>query len=370
MANNSIALGVEVPNFGNSFAQGAESAQGRQINSMKMDMAQREQGREEAMQLMQMLGSAGMYALNGDMNGTPDAAKWDEAMDGLSQFGLDSAKYKGKPQLASVLVNASLSAADQIKMARDDQQFALTLQKLDQDLAQHAESMDLRRQGLDLQRERLEGGGKAPSGYRKTEQGDLEFIPGGPADPKSISTRSRPLTEGQAKTAGYAKRMVEAEGILSVPPEGGKAIIDEADPGRASLNPLSGDFWSAMNRKYGPNMTQSPEYQKFLNGAQEWVRAKLRKESGAAISQSEWESEFSTYFPQPGDKPETVAQKAALRATAVESMKAESRGGFKALFEDSGGVSAIEGEKTLEDMTDADLEALSDAELEALINGE
>lgn len=129
MANNSIALGVEVPNFGNSFAQGQEAGQQRQMNSMKMEMAQKEQGREEAMQLMQMLGSAGMYALNGDMNGTPDPAKWDEAMDGLAQFGLDSAKYKGKPGLAPILVNSSVSAADRIKMAQDDRDFLQSLRE-------------------------------------------------------------------------------------------------------------------------------------------------------------------------------------------------------------------------------------------------
>lgn len=365
MVDNAIALRVEGPDFGNSFSKGYGQAQDRQMNSMKMDMAQKEQGRQEALQMMEMLGSAGMYALNGDMNGQADPAKWDEAMDGLSQFGFDAAKYKGKPQMAAALVGASLSTSDRIKMAKDDRDFELSLRKFDADLAQNAQSLGLRREALDLQKQRGVGG-KAPSGYRTTEDGNLEYIPGGPADPKSQSTRSRPLTEGQAKTAGYANRMVNAEGLLSAPGDGG-ATIDKADPGKSSMNPLSPDFWEQANRKYGPNMTQSPEYQKFVNGAQEWVRAKLRKESGAAISQSEWDSEFKTYFPQPGDGKDVIAQKAELRDTAVKSMKAESRGGFKALFEDGnngGGASAIE------DMTDADLEGLSDAELEALVNGE
>lgn len=156
MVDNAIALRVDAPDIGNSYAKGFDAAQGRQLNSMKMQMAQKEQGREEALQLMGMLGSAGMYALNGDMNGTPDPAKWDEAMDGLSQFGLDSAKYKGKPQLAPVLVNASISASDRIKMAKDDREFSLAMEKLDADLASKAEANDLRREGLEIQRQRLD----------------------------------------------------------------------------------------------------------------------------------------------------------------------------------------------------------------------
>lgn len=331
MANNSIALEVQPTDLGNSFAKGAALGQERQMNSMKMDMAQKEQGREEALQMMQMLGSAGMYALDGKIDGQADPAKWDEAMDGLAQFGFESGKYKGKPQLANVLVNASLSASDRIKMAQDDREFGLALQKVDQDLAQHEENMGIKRESLDIQRQRLAGGGQPPTGYRVAADGNLEFIPGGPADPKNKPTRRRQLTEGQAKTAGYAERMIKTEGLLTVPGEGG-AIIDKADPGKSSMNPFSGDFYEGLNRKYGPQMTQSPEYQKFYNGAQEWVRAKLRKESGAAISASEWESEFQTYFPQPGDSKELIDQKATLRKTAIDSMIAESRGGYEELF--------------------------------------
>jgi hypothetical protein len=165
--------------------------------------------------------------------------------------------------------------------------------------------------------------------------GSLKFIPGGPADPENPRNKKVNLTEGQAKTAGYANRMIKAETEVAAAPD--------SDPTVASANPLSGDFWTMLNRKYGPNMTQSPEYQEYANAASEWIRAKLRKESGAAISASEWDSEFKTYFPQPGDSKEVAAQKARLRVNAVESMKAESRGGYKALFEDGGqGVGARE----------------------------
>jgi hypothetical protein len=55
--------------------------------------------------------------------------------------------------------------------------------------------------------------------------------------------------------------------------------------------------------------------------AAEFVASTLRKESGAAISPQEYESQFSRYFPQPGDGPEQIATKKQLRAQALEAMR-------------------------------------------------
>src|SRR5687767_886349 len=109
MADNSIALRVEGPNFGNSFAQGQEAGQQRQMNSMQMQMAQKEQGREEALQLMNLMGSIGLGAMGGNIEGEADPAKWEEGLDYLDSMGigLETQKYRGKPQMARMLVDAS-----------------------------------------------------------------------------------------------------------------------------------------------------------------------------------------------------------------------------------------------------------------------
>lgn len=54
---------------------------------------------------------------------------------------------------------------------------------------------DQAKQGI--QRELLGAGGNVPSGYRATATGDLEAIPGGPADP-ALAAKPKPLTEGAA----------------------------------------------------------------------------------------------------------------------------------------------------------------------------
>jgi hypothetical protein len=65
----------------------------------------------------------------------------------------------------------------------------------------------------------------------------------------------------------------------------------------------------------------SADRQKSENAAAEFVAATLRKESGAAISASEFDSQAQRYFPQPGDAPETIEQKRQLRQTALDAIR-------------------------------------------------
>jgi hypothetical protein len=41
----------------------------------------------------------------------------------------------------------------------------------------------------------------------------------------------------------------------------------------------------------------SPEQQKYKQAADNWIRANLRKESGAVIGADEMAAEYATYFP-------------------------------------------------------------------------
>jgi hypothetical protein len=66
----------------------------------------------------------------------------------------------------------------------------------------------------------------------------------------------------------------------------------------------------------------TPDQARYRQAQEDWVRAKLRKESGAAIGKEEMEREIATYFPQVGEGPEVRAQKRQARAVAVEAMRA------------------------------------------------
>lgn len=154
---------------------------------------------------------------------------------------------------------------------------------------------------------------------KETEGGGLAYVPtapGGTAIPV-MGPEGQPLkgaggapTEGQANAAGYAQRMELAERIISNLPAG-------SQPGAgtrvAEAVPFVG---GALARTIQPAATQQ-----YDQAAQDWIRAKLRKESGAAIGVDEMRQEFATYFPQVGDTPEKIAQKAEARRVATLGMQ-------------------------------------------------
>lgn len=58
----------------------------------------------------------------------------------------------------------------------------------------------------------------------------------------------------------------------------------------------------------------------YINQARNFTAAVLRRESGAAISPKEFVEQYRIYYPQPGDGPREIEQKAKLRDQAVKDM--------------------------------------------------
>ena len=56
------------------------------------------------------------------------------------------------------------------------------------------------------------------------------------------------------------------------------------------------------------NVFLTSDRQKLEQAQRDFANAILRKESGAAISQSEFANTRQQYFPQPGDSEEVIAQ--------------------------------------------------------------
>ena len=141
---------------------------------------------------------------------------------------------------------------------------------------------------------------------------------GGPAVPimgpggtqlKGVSG-GRP-TEGETNAAGFAQRMELAQGIFEKLPAGSQPGV-----GTRTLEavPFVG---GAMARQFA----QDANTQMYDQAAQDWIRAKLRKESGAAIGVDEARQEYATYFPMVGDTAEKIAQKAEARRVVTLGMQ-------------------------------------------------
>lgn len=120
----------------------------------------------------------------------------------------------------------------------------------------------------------------------------------------------KPLTEGQAKAVLFGSRMQAADAIV----EGlAKKNITTSTPGSRS----GFGFGAAVNA------ASKSEQQQLDQAKRDFINAALRRESGAAIAESEFDNAEKQYFPQIGDSDATKAQKATNRAIAVRGMQAE-----------------------------------------------
>lgn len=167
---------------------------------------------------------------------------------------------------------------------------------------------------LGLRQQEFDRGGYQ---IKETEGGGMAYVPtapGGLAIPVmgqggQLRGAGGTPTEGQSNAAGFAQRMELAQNIIG-------GLPANSQPGAASgifgSIPLIG---GALARS-----GQSPDTQKYDQAAQDWVRAKLRKESGAAIGADEMQQEYATYFPQVGDTQEKIAQKAEARRVVTLGM--------------------------------------------------
>lgn len=140
----------------------------------------------------------------------------------------------------------------------------------------------------------------APAPSQQPPQGRVTPLPG--------TERPAPEPSGEQRiVAGYASRMEAAERILGRLTESGYAAGNLRD-NLAARSPLLGNY------------AMSNQGQQYRQAQEDWVRAKLRRESGAVIADEEMEREIRVYFPQPGDSAETIAQKARARRIAQQAM--------------------------------------------------
>lgn len=289
---------------------------------------------------MQLIGAGAMYALNGDLNGQADPAKYAEVLQGMTEMGLPVPEhFKNNPAMANVAARASMTALQQLQMALQERNADLQARQLEQTIRQFEHNLtkpiemgnrlvdprtyevlkDFTPPQLDerynpetgqlekvvwdgVHPESAEpfGGQKAPSGMIGTtnpETGETVWTPGPGKGGFNVD---------QAKNAGFADRMVAANAIISDE----KLQAAQMDAGKIG--------WSKV--PVLGNAMVGTEYQQADQARRDFINAVLRRESGAVISDSEFDNANKQYFPQPFDGPEVLKQKAANRKTAIEGV--------------------------------------------------
>jgi len=150
---------------------------------------------------------------------------------------------------------------------------------------------------------------KDPSGNESL----IRVMPDGTSTPIDTGVENTPTNpyaygkqnETQSKDSGYANRMFDAEKTLR-------------DPSLIKASQSWKDRTAARNLPSdAANWVASKEYRLYDQAARNFINATLRRESGAAISQSEFDNAYTQYLPQPSDGPEELAQKQRNRQTTI-----------------------------------------------------
>jgi hypothetical protein len=141
------------------------------------------------------------------------------------------------------------------------------------------------------------------------------------------------LTESQSNATAYGLRMKEANSILEDLAK--KGTLRGAN---IEATPFIGESLGKVLPSFlgGTSAAQQQVNQAKSN----FITAVLRKESGAVISDSEFEREDRKYFPQVNDNDAVIKQKANARKLAIKAMEIQAGPGAKNIqkYQPSSGI--------------------------------
>ena len=186
-------------------------------------------------------------------------------------------------------------------------------------------------------------GGGIPTG-RMAPTGQLTPtstpVEGAPVMGTPLKGKGTALTESQGNATAFGMRMLESNKLLNdLEGKGttsGGRIKGAIEGTLTSLVPYMGEnlaqgAGAIMNTlpgiAGGPNESQQLYQQAKTN----FITAVLRKESGAAIGQNEFNTEDKKYFPQAGNTNAVIKQKQEARELAIKAMKIQAGPGAKSI---------------------------------------
>lgn len=318
-------------NFAESFAG---SAMNTSADSEQTDLARQEQ--QAAQTLIERLGTPGMKEQTGPtMDGSAmpqgplspeeeDARRIGVIGEGMAipslrqvlsqQLGqeLDYPRQRGQEKAKTAAESARLTAQDERQAKLFLQQQQLLDKRLEGQKDLRAMPTIHISQGGNNQRDRYQIIADADGSQYRVNLDTGEKMPLGLVKPAGAkgAPGEKPLTEAQGNAYLFGTRADEAHKIL--------------DNVGTNYSPMKVSIAGAMDKVPGVNAGANamlPENeQKVMQAQRNFVNAILRKESGAAIAQSEFDNARKQYFPQPGDSEAVIKQKRTNRETAIAGL--------------------------------------------------
>jgi len=196
--------------------------------------------------------------------------------------------------------NANLFALDKM---RQEQNFQLGKMGMEQDFTSRQNSLS-----------RNNTNANQPLVAVLDANGQPTYVPRNQAMGKApYNPNQAKMTEAQSNANLFGTRAAESNRIL-------QRLEGKYSP--AGIQFQESMVGSLPGVSYVANKALSPETQQAAQAQRDFVTAILRKESGAAISASEFDNARKQYFDQPGDSNQVKAQKAQNRQTAIQGIQA------------------------------------------------
>lgn len=216
-------------------------------------------------------------------------------------------------------MNKLLSANDSLNQIRQDKEFGLKQNQFGETVRHNKSTEGIQLTGIRLADSRareatqatmskpfeVTGADGQPVLVQQDKQGNIRPVQG--YSPKTAT--DKPLNDSQAKSLLFGSRAREADKVL-----GDLALSGTTSSVPGSRAPVIGGVISAL---------QGGSQQSLDQAKRDFMTAVLRRESGASISPSEFDTADKQYFPQIGDSPQVIKQKAANRRLVIDGILSE-----------------------------------------------
>lgn len=109
----------------------------------------------------------------------------------------------------------------------------------------------------------------------------------------------------------------------------GAVFYNKANNAYTALDMIEKDGFSTVAFALSPQFLKSDKGRAYIAAKEEYITAVLRRESGAAIGDPEFERYNKIYFPRVGDSPKVIANKAAKRKVMLQNLALQTNGAYQ-----------------------------------------
>lgn len=330
MAIQPMALGVANPEINalSSFAAGQQARQSFDMNNIQIAKAG-----------LETIGSIALGSMGGKIDGQADPALFNQGLDYLAQQGVNVDQFRDRADLAPVIARSSMTALQQMQMAQDEKSYQLALDNFELEVMKAAQGP---KPTAEMQNFQLAQTDPAFAAHLAAK--DAPNPPSGVAEYNFYAEQERaagrePMTvlEYEQAKKGQGFSVTTADGT-TVQMGGASPKLTEAQgkdigfytrgaQANQGLSGLEGELtnWGQQNAGAIPlglgNYVRTPAFRQAKVEADNFLTALLRKDTGAAITDKEFELYGPMFLPIPGDDPATIALKRQKRATALMALR-------------------------------------------------